>query len=286
MQEEIKMDTNELSHHGILGQRWGVRRTPAQLGHKPSTKRKISFTGFRKGKSNTKSDNKEDKNKKSNKPKKKSISEMTDDELRNKINRLELERQYYDKERQVAAFNPKKVSVGKRFAQHVGSQVLKPALTNVGKQYLEKMLKDKMGLNEKKAEDPLASLKKEAEMYENRRKIEEGKKYFAEQEKKITQERQKAESEASAAKQAIKEEKRAAKEQAAVEALIRKVEKEQIRSIKQTEKERQKAVKEASKSNSFDWDVTLHTPVESVRGKDYEDMLSKNEEEFLKRFKK
>ena len=29
----------ELYHHGILGQKWGVRRTPEQLGHKPAKKR-------------------------------------------------------------------------------------------------------------------------------------------------------------------------------------------------------------------------------------------------------
>lgn len=27
-----------LKHHGIKGQKWGVRRTPEQLGHKPPIK--------------------------------------------------------------------------------------------------------------------------------------------------------------------------------------------------------------------------------------------------------
>lgn len=36
------MSSNELMHHGIKGMRWGVRRTPAQLGHKTSGKKKKS----------------------------------------------------------------------------------------------------------------------------------------------------------------------------------------------------------------------------------------------------
>lgn len=34
------MDNNQLTHHGIKGMKWGVRRSPAQLGHKPSSKKK------------------------------------------------------------------------------------------------------------------------------------------------------------------------------------------------------------------------------------------------------
>lgn len=36
------MENNELTHHGVKGMKWGVRRTPAQLGHKTPNKRKSS----------------------------------------------------------------------------------------------------------------------------------------------------------------------------------------------------------------------------------------------------
>ncbi len=32
-----------LEHHGVKGQRWGIRRTPEQLGHKPSKKSKFGY---------------------------------------------------------------------------------------------------------------------------------------------------------------------------------------------------------------------------------------------------
>ena len=75
------MDNNELYHHGVLGMKWGVRRSPSQLGHKIRIKRKKKpsepiHEDYKKAHS------------------KKSVSSMSDAELRNRNNRLQMERQY------------------------------------------------------------------------------------------------------------------------------------------------------------------------------------------------
>ena len=74
--------SKELTHYGILGMKWGVRRTPEELGHKPGT-------GKKKGGEREKEDSS---SKKSNLPKK--ASRMTDDELRSQVSRLNMEEQY------------------------------------------------------------------------------------------------------------------------------------------------------------------------------------------------
>lgn len=35
------MEENELQHYGIIGMKWGIRRTPEQLGHAPKSERKM-----------------------------------------------------------------------------------------------------------------------------------------------------------------------------------------------------------------------------------------------------
>ena len=74
-------DSYELYHHGVKGMKWGVRRSPSQLGHKTGTKRKKKpsepiHEDYKKAHS------------------KKSVSSMSDAELRNRNNRLQMERQY------------------------------------------------------------------------------------------------------------------------------------------------------------------------------------------------
>ena len=125
---------DELYHYGVKGMKWGIRRTPAQLGHDVSKRAKKvgSAVGstLKKAGSSTISAIKSRQAAKKNakelkKIRKKPLSEMSDDELRRTIQRMQLEQQY-------ASLQPKKVSAGKKF---VNDFVLQPA-SNAAKQYI------------------------------------------------------------------------------------------------------------------------------------------------------
>lgn len=69
-----------LSHHGIKGMKWGIRRFQNKDGTlTPEGKKRVS-------KNDRKSDS----------PIQKSVKELTDDEIRNRISRLRLEKDYAD----------------------------------------------------------------------------------------------------------------------------------------------------------------------------------------------
>ena len=69
------MDGNELFHYGVLGMKWGVRRTPAQLARARGDRTSTSSAKTNKSYSKTSSSSKK-------------ASEMTEDELKSKIQRL------------------------------------------------------------------------------------------------------------------------------------------------------------------------------------------------------
>ena len=122
---------NELFHHGIKGMKWGVRRTPAQLGHDTGgvdlqkAKKKVEAA-------NTIVNESQNINKKVSSRKQRKIQKqqvqnakaMTDQELRERVNRLNMEQQY-------ARLSTEQMSAGKvnvdRVLSEVGTVV---ALTN------------------------------------------------------------------------------------------------------------------------------------------------------------
>ena len=92
---------NELYHHGIKGMKWGVRRTPAQLGHETGkidlqkTKKKVEAANTIVNESqNINQKVSSRKQKKMQKQQVQNAKTMTDQELRERVNRLNMEQQY------------------------------------------------------------------------------------------------------------------------------------------------------------------------------------------------
>lgn len=96
------MNQNTLVHYGILGMKWGVRRTDAQLARarKERAPKEEPHEDYKKAHS------------------KKSVSTMSDAELRNRLNRIQMEQQY-------TKLNPSNVSKGKQ----VASKIMKAGTT-------------------------------------------------------------------------------------------------------------------------------------------------------------
>ena len=133
------MDNNELYHYGILGMKWGVRRTPSQLGHKTSGSDGLSGEGNKKSSEKSSSQT----SKSSSTSQRKSVKDMTDEELSQALRRLELEKRYKE-------LTPKEISKGKAFAEHVAKKMVLPAVEDAGKQLIKsgitKMLNDGLKL--------------------------------------------------------------------------------------------------------------------------------------------
>ena len=90
------MDNNELMHHGILGMKWGIRRYQNKDGS-------LTPAGKKRAKSETSPH--EDYTKAHSK---KSVKNMSDAELRNRVNRYQMEQQYN-------RFSENKVTKGREY---------------------------------------------------------------------------------------------------------------------------------------------------------------------------
>ena len=126
------MSSNELTHHGIKGMRWGVRRyqnkdgSLTKAGRKKMAKLDKEYSKLT-GQNRNRNRNTESPNTR--------LSKMTDDEIRTRINRINLERDYLDLINNQDSIN--KQSEGKSFIKTVRSDVIKPVAIDLGRQALK-----------------------------------------------------------------------------------------------------------------------------------------------------
>ena len=169
MGQEKLLSDKELYHYGILGQKWGIRRYQNADGTLTSEGRERMLAKARKyeskanttiGESNSakrkraklnqkakdaryevkKSDLKKARLKKSENNAKRSVKDMSDDELRREIARAKLENEYNQ-------LHPKHVSAGQKFASYVFKRMILPSATSVGTAYFTKVGKQWLGIS-------------------------------------------------------------------------------------------------------------------------------------------
>ena len=142
---------NELYHHGVKGMKWGVRKTPVRSSSGATRKRKSNTLSLFKKKKTTRKVSSAN----SSPAQTKSIKDMSDDELRKKIERVQLEQQYQE-------LDPKSVSRGKRIAKRVMDDVIVPAAVDIGKQAVKSIMAN--GVNK------VLSLEGDNKVYANNKK--------------------------------------------------------------------------------------------------------------------
>ena len=183
------MDNQELLHWGIKGMKWGQRRFQNRDGtltaagkkrynkemarlreeekvlkNKEATKAKLDKLEAKRADLDARKkalENKPDKPEKKHRLKKKSkdsepkrtIKDLSDEELSAMVRRLELEKRYRD-------LNPKQVSAGKKFMTETILPKATKTITDVAAEYATKKAKEYLGLEKK---DATQELKKKVE---------------------------------------------------------------------------------------------------------------------------
>lgn len=162
----FKEDETPLVHYGVKGMKWGVRRTPAQLGHRTSLVRKVKKARMqaRIKKYNKEKERAEEKKSAPNsklkstrrlsqsatkKQLQKKAKAMTNQELQEVINRINLERKYVELNTPAKTRGEKFFDASKKIVTTAISAAAQEQATKTAKSMMQKIM-DEVNESDKK----------------------------------------------------------------------------------------------------------------------------------------
>lgn len=139
---KFKMENNYLEHYGTKGQKWGIRRYQYKDGTlTPLGRKRLEKLERERSKLLPKSKQLEEKA-----PAKKSVKDLSDEELRSTINRLQMEKQLTELTKQPETKKGKSVvgQILSKSGQAAASTLTTAAFTYLGKQAIKNMAGEKV----------------------------------------------------------------------------------------------------------------------------------------------